>query len=109
MRKVIVVALSLTSLSVGSAVNWPSSLRAAAVTDVTPFESRQVSPEVHVLTMGNDDYGPVVGNVVVIEQSDGVVVVDSGGGIGYGRKVAAYIRSLTTKPVHAVVITHWHG
>src|SRR5206468_9634420 len=105
--RIVLYAIGLLT-AVAPATGQAAPTRSAAV-DVSPFEMRQVSPQVHVLTMGNDDYGPVVGNVVIIEQANGVVVVDSGGGIGYGRKVAAYVRSLTSKPVKAVVLTHWHG
>lgn len=50
-----------------------------------------------------------VGNVTVIEQSDGLVLVDSGGSPGSGRRIVALIRQLSPKPVKAVLITHWHG
>jgi len=50
-----------------------------------------------------------VGNVTVIEQSDGLVLVDSGGSPGSGRRIVGLVRGLSPKPVKAVVITHWHG
>lgn len=50
-----------------------------------------------------------IGNVVVIEQSDGLVLVDSGGSPGSGRRIVGLIRSVSAKPVKAVVLTHWHG
>lgn len=49
------------------------------------------------------------GNVTVIEQSDGVVLIDAGGSPGAARRVVEAVRRLTAKPVKAVVITHWHG
>lgn len=49
------------------------------------------------------------GNVTVIEQSDGLVMVDGGGSPGAARRIAALIRSVSTKPVKALIITHWHG
>lgn len=50
-----------------------------------------------------------IGNVVVIEQSDGLVLIDAGGSPGAGRRIVDLVRSVSTKPVKAVAITHWHG
>lgn len=49
------------------------------------------------------------GNVTLIEQADGLVLVDAGGSPGAARRVIAEIRRLSRKPVKAVIITHWHG
>ncbi|MBL8770326.1 MAG: MBL fold metallo-hydrolase [Phenylobacterium sp.] len=49
------------------------------------------------------------GNVTVIEQAEGLVLVDTGGSPGAGRRVVETVRRLSPKPVKAVVITHWHG
>lgn len=84
---------------------------AAAVpaVDVRPFAAREISPEVHLLGTPQDWYGPAIGNVSIIEQRDGFVVVDSGLTAGNGRTIVNYIRARSTKPVKAVVITHWHN
>lgn len=50
-----------------------------------------------------------IGNVTVIEQSDGLVLVDAGGSPGAGRRIVQMIKALSSKPVKAIVITHWHG
>jgi glyoxylase-like metal-dependent hydrolase (beta-lactamase superfamily II) len=50
-----------------------------------------------------------IGNVTVIEQADGLVVIDSGGSPGSGRRIVGLIRRASSKPVKAIVITHWHG
>jgi len=50
-----------------------------------------------------------IGNVVVIEQSDGLVLIDGGGSPGAGRRIVELVRSVSGKPVKAVAITHWHG
>jgi len=50
-----------------------------------------------------------IGNVVVIEQSDGLVLIDGGGSPGAGRRIVELVRSVSDKPVKAVAITHWHG
>ena len=38
-----------------------------------------------------------------------MVVIDSGATAADGRRIVAFVRSLTDKPVKAVVITHWHN
>lgn len=77
--------------------------------DVKPFAAREVSPELHLLATPQDYYGPAIGNVSIIEQGDGFVLVDSGLSAGNGRTIVNYIRARSQKPVKAVVITHWHN
>jgi glyoxylase-like metal-dependent hydrolase (beta-lactamase superfamily II) len=50
-----------------------------------------------------------IGNVTVIDQADGLVMVDCGGSPGSGRRIVNLIRSVSAKPVKAVILTHWHG
>jgi len=71
-------------------------------------ETVKVAPGVWVLMEPRFQIQPI-GNVTIIEQSDGLVVVDSGGSPGAGRRIVGMIRSISRKPVKAVVITHWHG
>ena len=76
---------------------------------LAPFIAHEVAPGVHLLAEPEDYSGNLSGNVTLIEQSRGIVLVDSGNCIGDGRRVVAYVRSLTDKPVIAVMITHWHN
>lgn len=77
--------------------------------DVRPFIAREISAEVHLLSTPADYYGPVVGNVSIVEQRDGYVVVDTGLTAANGQAIVKYIRARSNKPVKAVVITHWHN
>jgi glyoxylase-like metal-dependent hydrolase (beta-lactamase superfamily II) len=77
--------------------------------DVTPFVAHEITPKIHLLSTPDDYYGPVIGNVVLIEQSDGFVLVDSGLSAGNGRTVVNYAKSLSPKPIKVVMITHWHN
>ena len=76
---------------------------------LAPFAARELSPGIHLLATPPDFLGPAISNVTIIEQSDGMVVIDSGATAAHGRRIVAYVRSLTDKPVKAVVITHWHN
>ncbi len=79
-----------------------------------PSDGRLMPPEPvtdHVWVMRQPDrlWAVVIGNVVIIEQTDGVVLVDSGGSIADGRDVKAHVAALTNKPIKAIAITHWHN
>ena len=76
---------------------------------VSPFKARQITPQVHLLATPEDYVGPAIGNVTVIEQSDGFVVIDSGQNAANGRAVVRSIKARSSKPVKAVAITHWHN
>jgi glyoxylase-like metal-dependent hydrolase (beta-lactamase superfamily II) len=53
--------------------------------------------------------GPApLANEMLIEQTDGLVLVDAGKTRGAGERIVALIRSISSKPVKAVIITHCH-
>ncbi len=76
---------------------------------LAPYTARELAPGVHLLSTPVDYLGAITGNVTVIEQSDGILVIDSGQTGGDGRRIVAFIRSIGAKPVKALVYTHWHG
>ena len=83
---------------------------ASADADIyAPFELSELTQGVHLLSQPEDFAGPASGNVTIIEQKDGLVLIDSGGSRGDGDRLVLVIRSLTQKPVKVVVITHWHN
>src|SRR4051812_5064055 len=71
-------------------------------------ETLTLAPGVWVLAQPRFQVQPC-GNVTVVEQSDGLVLVDAGGSPGAGRRIVERVRALSPKPVKAVIITHWHG
>lgn len=52
--------------------------------------------------------GYSLGNSVMIEGSDGIVIVDTLSSLEAGRAVMAEFRKITSKPVAAVIYTHFH-
>lgn len=76
---------------------------------LAPYVAHELAPGVHLLAEPESFAGNLSGNVTLIEQQGGIVLVDSGNSIGDGRRVVAYVRALTDKPVTAVMITHWHN
>lgn len=69
----------------------------------------RISPHVHLLRQAETYFFDGVGNIVVVEQRDGLVLVDSGGLFGSGQRAIGLIKAISPKPVKAVVITHWHS
>jgi glyoxylase-like metal-dependent hydrolase (beta-lactamase superfamily II) len=69
----------------------------------------RVAPGVHVLRQKETHFAGVVGNVTVIEQSDGLVLVDTGASHGSGKRVVDLVKRISSKPVKSVVLTHWHN
>ncbi|HKR24152.1 MAG TPA: MBL fold metallo-hydrolase [Allosphingosinicella sp.] len=81
----------------------------AAQPDIAPYAARQIAPGVHLLATPPEYRGAVTGNITIIEQSDGLVVIDSGLTRADGRRAVAFIRSITRKPVKVLLYTHWHN
>lgn len=77
--------------------------------DLAPLQATEIKPGIHVLSIPADFRGSVIGNVTVVEQSDGVALIDSGANAADGRRIVSFVRTTTPKPVKAVLITHWHN
>jgi glyoxylase-like metal-dependent hydrolase (beta-lactamase superfamily II) len=67
-----------------------------------------VAPGVWVLAEPKFQLQPI-GNVTVIEQTDGLVLVDAGGSAGSGQRIVQLVRQVSRKPVKAIIISEWHG
>ena len=65
-----------------------------------------ITERVHILRQGPGFHVQVIGNVTVVEQSDGLVLVDASGTPGAGRRVVELIRSVSNKPVKVIIVTH---
>lgn len=71
--------------------------------------AEKVADHVWIIRQAEPFHLQPIGNVTVIEQADGLVMVDAGGSPGGGRRLVAMVRALSPKPVKAVILTHWHG
>lgn len=71
--------------------------------------AEQIAPGIHVLRQAEPFQPAPTGNITVIEQADGLVVVDTGGARGEGDRAVALVRAISSWPVKTVVITHWHN
>ena len=104
MRILVPVIIALAAAPVAAIAQAPVS-----EIDIAPFVAHEINPKVHLLAIPDDWYAAAIGNVILIEQSDGFVVVDSGTSAGNGRAVVRYAKSLANKPIKAVMVTHWHN
>lgn len=84
-------------------------LTGSALADPFVFERRELAAGVHLVFRADPSREPVEGNVLVVEQADGLVVFDAGGTPLSGRRIVEQIRAISDKPVSHVVISHWHG
>jgi glyoxylase-like metal-dependent hydrolase (beta-lactamase superfamily II) len=76
-------------------------LGAQQAEDVMVMRAEQVRPRVHVVS------GFTNGNILVVDTDEGVVLVDAQSEKRAGL-ADSVIRSLTPRPVRAVIVTHYH-
>jgi glyoxylase-like metal-dependent hydrolase (beta-lactamase superfamily II) len=108
--RIVGLALALWATSVASQIaGEPVGAQGSPAADTGYFQvARQVDTGVWLLAEPKFQLQPI-GNVTVIEQRDGLVLVDAGGSPGAGRRVVGMVKSLSPKPVKAIIITQWHG
>lgn len=73
------------------------------------YEAERVTQRVYLIASPEPFQLQPYGNVTVIEQQDGLVLVDSGGTRTSAERIIAFVQKISTKPVKAIIITHWHG
>jgi glyoxylase-like metal-dependent hydrolase (beta-lactamase superfamily II) len=73
------------------------------------YEAVAIAPRVHAFMSREPFQVQPLGNVTAIEQSDGFVLVDSGGSPAAAERIVAFLGEIADKPVKAIVLTHWHG
>jgi glyoxylase-like metal-dependent hydrolase (beta-lactamase superfamily II) len=107
----LILAMSLMLAAADAAPLAPPVHVAApeAPSDGYHYEVVRVSDHVHLIYRPDPLRVPAEGNVTVIEQADGLVVVDAGGSPTGGRRIIEKIKSFSSKPVKVVIVTHWHG
>lgn len=81
----------------------------AQASQVFARQTQAITARVHLIFKPDAVTPPFEGNIVVIEQSQGLVVVDAGGSPTSGQAAVAAIRKLSGKPVRFLIYTHYHG
>ena len=102
---------ALTPVSLAVSIASTVLCQQTTVADPTGYlqQSYSIADHVHLLRQSASFHVEVIGNVTVVEQTDGLVLIDAGGSPGAGRRVVELVRGISPKPVKAIVITHWHG
>ena len=89
---------------------WPAQAGQAQVEDGGDYVLEQITARAWYLRQEIGVREAPSGNVTILEQSDGFIVVDTGSTHRRGEAIADRIAALgKNKPVKAIVITHWHG
>lgn len=68
----------------------------------------KVAPGIYAFHAPLSDGPAPLANEMLVEQKDGLVLIDAGKTRGAGARIVALIRGISAKPVKAVIITHWH-
>jgi glyoxylase-like metal-dependent hydrolase (beta-lactamase superfamily II) len=103
------VALAFMAPAAAQVASPPLGSEGSPAADSGYFQIvRPVAPHVWVLLQPKFQVQPD-GNVTVVEQTDGLVLVDAGGSAGSGRRIVEMVRGLSPKPVKAVIVSQWHG
>lgn len=100
------LALLLVLLAASARAVEPDPAQAARV---FARETAQVAPGVWLIHKPAVADPPFEGNVTVVEQARGLVVIDAGGSPASGRAIVAEIRRLSDRPVRWIAYTHYHG
>ena len=106
---VIVRVLATVIVTACVVVARPCEGRGAGVVDGFARVVHRVTDRVWLIERPVATDAPFEGNVEVIDQADGLVVIDAGGAPPAGRHIARLIGSVSPKPVKAIVYTHYHG
>jgi glyoxylase-like metal-dependent hydrolase (beta-lactamase superfamily II) len=102
------LAAALAAVVVASPA-WAVAPDPSQAPQVFARKTAAITPRVHLVYKPNPTDPPFEGNVVVIEQTGGLVVVDAGGSPPSGGAVVAEIRKISPKPVRYLIYTHYHG
>lgn len=105
MRKLPRVAIIGTLIATAA----PASPQQNAALDLAPYRAAVLVDGVRLMATPPDYVGFATSNILIVEQRDGLVVVDSGITRADGDRLVGYVRSFTDLPVKALIITHWHN
>jgi alkyl sulfatase BDS1-like metallo-beta-lactamase superfamily hydrolase len=105
------LALAVLSFScaLGAHAALPAEQIKPSVHPELAAHSKLFAPDVY--KVADNVYSAVgwqLGNVVMIEAPEGLIIVDTGESLSESRKIMAEFRKITDKPVKAVIYTHFH-
>jgi alkyl sulfatase BDS1-like metallo-beta-lactamase superfamily hydrolase len=106
-RTAVTRGLLLASLAVGLAS--PGAAQNLSPRDELFAHSEEFRREVIQVTEGvYVAVGFALGNAILVEGDDGVIIIDTTEGLGAAREIKAEFDRITTKPTRAIIYTHSH-
>lgn len=93
------------------AIGISASLVTVGPAAANPFEYTWTNPAPGVwAAIRSDPFElPQEGNALFVVTEQGVVVFDAGGSPAMGEAIVAKVRSVTSRPITHVILSHWHG
>jgi glyoxylase-like metal-dependent hydrolase (beta-lactamase superfamily II) len=86
-----------------------ASVCASAFADPFEYSWTELAPGVWAAIRSDPFELPQEGNAVFVVTDEGVVLFDAGGSPAMGQAIVAKVRSVTSRSITHVVLSHWHG
>ena len=110
MKKTLVALVSAVGLALSQ---LPHALGQEASAGVPAMQARQVAPNIYYVEglseLGSSANQNFISNAGFVVTPAGVVVIDALGSPELARRLIAEIRKVTDKPLHTVIVTHYHA
>lgn len=91
----------------------PTAIAQDASAGVPAMQAKQVAPNIYYVEglseLGSSANQNFISNAGFVITSAGVVVIDALGSPELARRLIAQIRKVTDKPLHTVIVTHYHA
>lgn len=110
MKKILVALVSAVGLALSQC---PPALAQEGSAGVPAMQARQVAPNIYYVEglseLGSSANQNFISNAGFVVTPAGVVVIDALGSPELARRLIAEIRKVTDKPLHTVIVTHYHA
>ena len=110
MKKTLIALLGALGLALSQC---PPALAQEGSAGVPAMQARQVAPNIYYVEglseLGSSANQNFISNAGFVVTPAGVVVIDALGSPELARRLIAEIRKVTDKPLHMVIVTHYHA
>lgn len=110
MKKTLIALLGALGLALSQC---PPALAQEGSAGVPAMQARQVAPNIYYVEglseLGSSANQNFISNAGFVITPAGVVVIDALGSPELARRLIAEIRKVTDKPLHTVIVTHYHA
>jgi len=110
MKRIMITLLGALGLIM---CQWPSALAKEGYAGEPAMQLKQVAPDIYYVQglaeLGSSANQNFISNAGFVVTPAGVVVIDALGSPELARRLMAEIRKVTDKPLHTVIVTHYHA